>query len=405
MPKANLRALSPLQTALNQDGEGDNSNECLACGICNSRCTWYDGQGGPNPRQMARMAQLGLDDLLAKSHMLWDCMACNHCTVDCPVGIHMDRIVRKARALPQAREVMPIDIGKGVKTRLEVGDVNGFTKEDFFETIEWLNEEIAEDNNDPKALIPVNQKGARYLYLPNPRELGLNLLHLQAMARMFYAFGEPWTMSSRHTDVTNWGYFIGDDEVARTMALQIIEAAEALDIEVLVLSECGHAYIVMKRMAERLIGRKPKFTVLSMPELTEEMAANGAITLDPNRYPEPVAYHDPCNIARKGGQFEAPRKLLARVCKEVVELSPNRMHAICCGGGGGLLQDSSSTARRMISGKPKADQIRSAGVKHLATACLSCHRQLDELSKHYKLGVQVHTVVAMAEEALVIKKG
>jgi len=131
------------------------------------------------------------------------------------------------------------------------------------------------------------------------------------------------------------------------------------------------------------------------------MAAKGAIKLDPERYPLPVAYHDPCNIARKGGQFEAPRKLLARVCRQVVELHPNRMHGICCGGGGGLLQDSSSTARRMISGKPKANQMRSAGVKHLATACLSCHRQLDELSKHYKLGVQVHTVVAMAEEALV----
>jgi Fe-S oxidoreductase len=400
MSKANLKFCSTLQTALNQDGEGDNSNECLGCGICNSRCTWYDGQGGPNPRQMARMAQLGLDNLLAQSPMLWDCMVCNHCTVDCPMGIRMDRIVRKARSLPQARQVMPADIAKGVRTRLEVGDVNGFTTEDFFETIEWLNEEIAGEISDPAAAIPVNQKGARYLYLPNPRELGLNLLHLQAMARMFYAFGEPWTMSSRHTDVTNWGYFIGDDEVARRMALQVVEAAEELGIKVLVLSECGHAYIVMKRMVERLIGRRPSFSVLSMPELTEEMAAKGAIQLDAGRFPEPVAYHDPCNIARKGGQFKAPRNLLARFCKEVVELTPNRMHGICCGGGGGLLQDSTSTARRMISGKPKADQIRSAGVLHLATACLSCHRQLDELSKHYKLGVRVHTVVAMAVEAL-----
>jgi Fe-S oxidoreductase len=55
----------------------------------------------------------------------------------------------------------------------------------------------------------------------------------------------------------------------------------------------------------------------------------------------------------------------------------------------------------MISGKAKADQIRASGVKHLATACLSCHRQLSELSKHYELGVKVDTVAALAEEALV----
>lgn len=401
MSKAALSHTSPLFSALNQTDRGDNISECLTCGICNSRCSWYDGPGGPNPRQMVRMAQLGLDDLLAQSAMLWDCMICNHCTVDCPMGISMERLVRKARALPQAKAVLPEDISKGLATRLETGDVNGFTQQDFFETIEFINEEIEDENSDPKAQIPVDQKDATYLYLPNPRELGLNLLHLQAMARLFYAFGEPWTMSHRHTDVTNWGYFLGDDEIARKMALQVIEAAEELNIKTLVLSECGHAYVTYKRLAESLIGRKPKFKILSMPELTWEMVENGAIKLNNTCYPEAVAYHDPCNISRKGGQFEAPRQLLAKTCKEVVELIPNRMHGICCGGGGGLLQDSTSMARRMISGKSKADQIRAANVNHVATTCLSCHRQIGELTKHYKLEVNVHTVVAMAEEALI----
>ena len=54
----------------------------------------------------------------------------------------------------------------------------------------------------------------------------------------------------------------------------------------------------------------------------------------------------------------------------------------------------------MIPGKAKADQIRSVNVRHVATACLSCHRQLSELSKEYKLEVKVDTVAALAEEAL-----
>ena len=113
-------------------------------------------------------------------------------------------------------------------------------------------------------------------------------------------------------------------------------------------------------------------------------------------------YHDPCNLGRKAGVLDAPRELLARVCKEVVELEPNRENAVCCGGGGGLLQDSSSAKRRMISGKSKADQMRNAGIKNAATACLSCHRQLGELSKHYELGIKVDTVAALAEEALIL---
>lgn len=402
MTNAALCFDTALYQMLNRKERDDNISECLTCGICISRCSWYDGEGGPNPRQMVRMAQLGLDELIARSPMIWDCMICNHCTLACPMGITMEEVVRRARNLSREYELAPADIANGVNTRLETGDVNGFTEEDFVETIDWLNEEIEDENEDPKARIPYDQKGARYLYLPNPRELGVNVMHLQAMARLFYAFGEPWTMSHRHTDVTNWGYFIGDDDIARRMVLQVVEAAEELEIETLVLSECGHGFLALRKLVEPLIGRKPDFNVMSIVELTLEMAEKGAIQLDPNANPEPVMYHDPCNIARKSGVFEAPRKLLARICPEVIELTPNRMNGICCGGGGGLLQDSGSIVRRMISGKAKADQIRNAGGKHLATACLSCHRQLGELSTHYELGMKVDTVAALASECLVL---
>jgi Fe-S oxidoreductase len=401
MTQALVKNDMPLFSALNRNDTGDNIAECLTCGVCSSRCSWFDGEGGPVPRRIVRMAQFGLDDLLADSGMIWDCMLCNRCTQECPVGIKMDQVVRKARALASAEKYMPEDIAKGVATRLEMGDVNGLTKEEFVETVEWLSEEFGDEVGDPEAVIPYDQPGVKFLYLPNPRELGMNLMHLTAMAKLFYFFGEPWTMSSRHTDVTNWGYFSGDDDASRKMALQVVESAEDLGIDTLVLSECGHGFLVLRTLLEGLIGRKPRFRVAAMPELTLEMVKKGVIKLNPDTIPEPVAYHDPCNLGRKSGIYDAPRELLALCCKQVVELEPNREHGVCCGGGGGLLQDSTSTKRRMISGKPKADQIRRAGVNHLATACLSCHRQLGEIAKHFELGVQVHTVVSLAAQGLV----
>ena len=137
---------SPFFNMLNLKDRGDNISECLTCGICVSRCTWYDGEGGPNPRQMVRMAQLGLDDLLTRNPMLWDCMVCNHCTEACPMGITVGDVVRKARSLKMAEDLIPKDIRKGIQRRLETGDVNGFTKTDFVETIDWLNEEIEDEN-------------------------------------------------------------------------------------------------------------------------------------------------------------------------------------------------------------------------------------------------------------------
>lgn len=400
MNSVRLKKSTYLIDQLNQSEKDDNIFECLSCGACSSSCSWFDGEGGPVPRLMIKMAALGLDDQLIKSGMLWDCLLCNRCTQNCPMGITMAKVIRKGRSHPRASVLISPDIQKGIKSRLATGDVNGLTQEDFVETVEWMSEEFADEICDPKARIPYDEKGARYLYLPNPRELGINLMHLTAMAKLFYASGQTWTMSSRHTDVTNWGYFVSDDKIAKEMALMVIDPAEELEIETLVLSECGHGYHVLKVLAEKLIGRKPKFEILSMPEFILRHVKTGEIKLDPETSPFPIAYHDPCNLGRKSDLYDAPRELLAYCCQEVVELYPNRENAICCGGGGGMLQDSSSKDKRMITGKAKADQMIAAGVNHVAAPCLSCHRQLGEISNYYNLGVKVETIASLASKAL-----
>lgn len=402
MDNATINKTSALCKLMNQYQLGDNISECLTCGACNSRCTWFDGEGGPLPRQIVRMAALGLDEQLVKSGMIWDCLICNRCTQDCPMGIAMDKVVTKARSLAIADEKIPGDIKKGIKNRLELGDVNGLTKEEFVETVEWVSEEFVDDVDDPKAEIPHDKKGAKLLYLPNPRELGINLLHLTAMAKLFYATKETWTLSSHHTDVTNWGYFVGKDDIAEKIALMVVEPAEALGVETLVLSECGHGYHVLKYLLKDIIGREPSFEVVSIPELVVRYAKKGVLKFDPSVHPYQIAYHDPCNIARKSGGYDPPRQLLEMICDGIVELTPNREDGICCGGGGGILQDSTSTQKRMITGKPKADQMKAAGVPNLATACLSCHRQLGELSNHFKLGIKVETVASLASKALIL---
>ncbi len=402
MESATIDKNSILYKMLNHSKNDDNVDECLTCGACNSKCTWFDGEKGPLPRMIVRMAAMGLDEQLVNTDMLWDCLLCNRCTQDCPMGITMDKVVRKARSLAIADNHIPKDIKIGIKNRIELGDVNGLTKEEFVETVEWVSEEFAEDFDDPKAEIPHDRKGTKLLYLPNPRELGINLLHLSAMAKLFYATKETWTLSRFHTDVTNWGYFVGKDEIAKKMALMVVEPAEELGIETLVLSECGHGYHVLKYLLEDIIGRKPEFEVVSLPELMLRYAKKGILKFDPKVHPYKIAYHDPCNIGRKSGGYDAPRELLALTCQEVVELIPNREDGVCCGGGGGFLQDSHSTPKRMITGKPKADQMKATSLPNIATACLSCHRQLGELSRHYKLGIKVDTVASLASEALIL---
>jgi len=85
----------------------------------------------------------------------------------------------------------------------------------------------------------------------------------------------------------------------------------------------------------------------------------------------------------------------------VVEMTPNREQNFCCGGGGGQLSMTRFAPRRLAAGRVKADQIRATGAAVVATPCHNCVDQLTELSRHYKLGVEVKTICELVAAALV----
>ena len=62
------------------------------------------------------------------------------------------------------------------------------------------------------------------------------------------------------------------------------------------------------------------------------------------------------------------------------------------------------SARRLETGKIKADQIAATGAKVVVAPCHNCIDQLMELNKHYKLGVQVKSLVEVVAQALVFPK-
>ena len=72
-------------------------------------------------------------------------------------------------------------------------------------------------------------------------------------------------------------------------------------------------------------------------QYAHQMLAEGKLPLKKELIKERVTYHDPCNIARSGRITEEPRELLRAICKDFVEMTPNRTENYCCGGGGGTV--------------------------------------------------------------------
>ena len=381
---------------------GKNPDLCQTCGSCLSRCFLKDVVPEANPRKFVRMVSNGWEDLALESRFLWTCTLCNRCTFDCPMGIRMDEVVRAVRAVQAERGETPSVLQDGVESALETGNVSMIPKDEFVDTVEWLEEELQDDLEDESFSFPIDQKGAKYVFLPNPREINIIPMHFMGNARILHALGESWTAGSELSDVTNWGYFVGDPEATRKIALRVTEAVEALEAETLVLTECGHGFKVYARDLEQWIGRKPGFKVVSILELIAQGIREGRLRMDPEQNPELVTYHDPCNLGRKGGIFEAPREILRATVKEFVEMWPNGMAGLCCGGGGGADRVPELAQLRFEAGQAKVDQILRTEAKVVATGCLSCMSTLHELKKHHKLDVEITTVAALASKALVL---
>jgi Fe-S oxidoreductase len=224
------------------------------------------------------------------------------------------------------------------------------------------------------------------------------------MARIYYAAGESWTISTHCYDVTNYAYFSGDARAARELTERLFNEVEKLGAKTLVLAECGHGSRAIRWEGPGWIERAYPFEVVTVIELVAGYIRSGRIALDPSRNKKRVTLHDPCNLVRGGGVIEEQRYALKMACTDFVEMVPNRADNYCCGGGGGQLSMGEYRDRRVESGRIKADQIRKTGAKIVATPCHNCIDQLMELNRVYALGVEIKTVSEIVAEALVLKR-
>lgn len=403
---------------------------CVRCGLCAESCHYYrtDGELESVPahkldqvaavfrRYLAPLGRLapglaGARRFDRETARLWidavfgRCSLCGRCSLNCTTGIHLAAVLRVARSTLTEMGLIPSDLQATVTTALQTGNNMGITKDDWLETLSWLEEELQSETGDPTVRIPVDREGARVLFTVNPREPKFFPMSLTASARIFHAAREDWTVASEGWDLTNYGLFSGNRAEAGAIAENLLCSAERLRSRLLVIGECGHGFAAARWEAAEWLQRNHGIEIVSFLEVMESYLREGRITLDPEKNPERVTLHDPCNLVRSGGVSEPQRAVLRRAALDFVEMTPNRAENFCCGGGGGQLSMSRYRDRRLRSGEVKAEQIRATGAKTVVAPCHNCIDQLMELSKEYKLGVRIRTVAEVVADALVVPPG
>jgi Fe-S oxidoreductase len=329
------------------------------------------------------------------------CTMCGRCTANCVVGIDVPSIVRAARGALAAAGLVPPELQATVDAAVCHGNNMAIPQDEWVATVEWLEDELRAEVNDPTARLPIDEFDAEFLYVINPREAKFFPLSIVAAAAIFHEAGVRWTLARDYFDVTNYGLFSGDVPAATTIARRLVDTTRRLRAHSLVLGECGHGFNANRWLSPEWLGEAPGFPVKSVLEIVAGFIRDGRIRLDPARVPELVTLHDPCNLVRAGGVLQPQRDILARAVEHWVEMTPHGRQNYCCGGGGGQLSMTRFARRRLEAGRVKADQIRATGARIVASPCHNCIDQLSELSKEYKLGVEVKTVCEIVASALI----
>jgi Fe-S oxidoreductase len=349
-----------------------------------------------NARELDAKTSEEMVDLLFGS-----CSMCGRCTIHCSIGIDIPFLVRTGRTMLAGMGMVPASLQSTVNAALETGNNMGIPTDELIDTLKWLEEDLRDETGDDGASIPLDEPGKEILYTLNPREPKFFPLSISAMARIFHAAGQSWTLSTRMYDVTNYAYYSGNNDEARAIARKLEEEMENLGAKKCVLAECGHGSRAFRWEAPNYLGREFPFEVITSVELIHGYIQSGRIRVDPAKNTKKVTLHDPCNLVRAGGILHQQREILKATCSDFVEMNPHGIDNLCCGGGGGQLAMSEYSERRMAAGRLKADQIRKTEARIVATPCHNCVDQLMQVCIANKLDVQIKTIAEIAADALV----
>ncbi|MCL1850435.1 MAG: (Fe-S)-binding protein [Bacteroidetes bacterium] len=402
-------------------------NSCVHCGLCGTSCMYYLTTDDPKMmpaykvdivasiyrRYCTKFGKLFPAWVKAREineytieemidALFGSCTMCGRCVKHCSIGVDIPFIVRTGRMMLAALDCVPDSLQATVNAAMETGNNMAIPTPEFVDTIQWMEEELQDELNDPEAKIPLDAPNKRLLYTLNPREPKFFPLSISAVAKIFYAAKESWTISTAMYDITNYAFFSGDNKKAGIIAQRLKDEVKKMGCDTLVLGECGHGSRAVRWEAPNWLGIKFDFKTLNLVELLGNYLREGRIKVDKSLNNQMFTIHDPCNISRNGGLVNELRFVINQCVENVVEMNPHGADSFCCGGGGGQLAMGEYNERRLKTGKLKADQIKATGAQVVITPCHNCVDQLMQLNATYKLGIKIKTVAEIVADALVI---
>jgi Fe-S oxidoreductase len=379
----------------------DEYRRCIRCGLCLAVCPLYRLSLNETDSPRARVALLravreGLvkQPTASTSARFFGCMLCGSCAFTCPSGVTVDRILELTRGEMAELGLMPQPLAALGERIAGAHNISGEPNEN---RLMWAA-------NLPTPPTGAGKQQAEVVYFVGcvsalfPRSYPVAQSFVQVLERAGVDYGllgsEEWCC----------GYPLainGELERARETMQHNVEAVRALGARTLV-TTCPSCFHFWKHTYPVALGEDLGFEVKHTTEFIADLLEAGRLPLREDLPEQVVTYHDPCDLGRKGGVFDAPRRILAHIPGvRLVEMPENREGSYCCGGGGNLESFDPELSKAVAAQRIRQAAETGAGV--VLSACQQCERTLASAARAGRVRMRVKDITEIVLDALKTK--
>ncbi len=373
---------------------------CVRCGLCLSVCPGYreslDETDSPRARvALVRAIKERVLDAPTEEYSgaFFRCLLCGACTFACPSGVAVDRILELTRGELADQGLLPevlSDLGA------RIARYRNISAEENEGRLIWAD-------NLPQPPTGLGKERAEVAYFVGcvssffPRSYTVP----QAMVQILDRAGVDYTLLGGAEWCCGYPLFInGEMAQARDLIQHNVAAMQEMGVRKVV-TTCPSCFHFWKHSYPAAVGvermEEMGLEVQHATEFLADLLESGAVELEAAE--QTVTYHDPCDLGRKGGVTEAPRRILAQIPGlRLVEMAENRDSSHCCGGGGNL--ESFAPEMSQAVARNRIQQASAVEAKTLVSACQQCERTLANAARAERLRIRVKDITEIVLDAL-----
>lgn len=218
---------------------------------------------------------------------------------------------------------------------------------------------------------------------------------IESIARVLNAAGVDFGILEEEVDDGLYAIQLGEKALFGELAEKNIKTFNELNVKAIVTPD-PHSYNAFKKYYPRIGRIDPE--VLHITEFVDKLIKDGKIRLKKARN-KVVTYHDPCNLGRRCGVYDAPRSIISAIKGlDFREMERTKEYAWCCGAGGGVM---AAYPDFMIwTAKIRIEEAEESGASTLITACPWCEYSFKNALEAAKSALEVRNIIEIVEEVM-----